>query len=384
MLGDLGGEKDPNEDSPNIAFLKLVEAGASVKPLPSWSLITRGSQSSPHLPIPSSPHLSMRPVKIILDTDPGGDDAFALLWLQSLMQQGLVELVAVTTAAGNVAAQRTFMNASQLLGLGGFSGVELGRGVDGDGAIADASHIHGQDGMGGLSAQLPMPTHNFTTARDADDILIEALTAHPGEITVIAIGPLTNLAAAEAKSAGILQKAKEIVVMAGAFGTRGNVTPCAEFNVFFNPKAAQTVFESRKDVVVLSLDVTHRLIFTPEMAKQLCQPRPTSKLAQFLTALCAFMTTTALGYRETGGVSGFLVHDAVTIAYLFYPETLLFRRAQVKIETQGNLTLGQTLVDTRHQPKCAANAWVAMQVDEMNLFASLIEDFKSLIEGSSR
>jgi purine nucleosidase len=312
--------------------------------------------------------------KIILDTDPGGDDAFALLWLQSLMRQGLADLVAVTTAEGNVSARQTFANASQLLGLGGFSQVEVGKGVRVQEPVEGAVHIHGADGMGGLSKFLPPPSHRYETARDADQILIEQLDANPGEITIVAIAPFTNLAAAETKRPGILKQAKEIVIMAGAFQTHGNVTPQAEFNVFFNPTAAQTVFNSRADIVVLSLDVTHRLIFTLEMAQQIRRSRPESQLTQFLTLLCEFMTSTALNYRETGGIPGFLVHDAVAIAYLFYPETLLFRRAQVQVETEGKWTIGQTLIDDRHQPKPAANAWIAMQVDQVNLFTSLIAD----------
>jgi purine nucleosidase len=324
----------------------------------------------------------VNPPKIILDTDPGGDDAIALLWLQSLVRQGLADLIAVTTVAGNVSAQRTFANASQLLSLGGCPDVPVGRGV----ALAgeDAAHIHGTDGMGGLSALLPAPSQEYETAPNSDDLLIAALEENPGEVSLVAIAPLTNLAAAETKRPGILKKAKEIVLMAGAFHTRGNVTPQAEFNIFFNPSAAQTVFQSRADLVVLPLDITHRLIFTPAMMQQVCSAQPTSDLAsdlaQFLTSLGKFMTHTALCYRETGNVPGFLVHDAAAIAYLFYPETLLFRRAQVHIETQGQYTLGKTVVDDRHSAKPAANAWVALQVDELNFFASLIEDLKALAD----
>src|SRR5579883_1437218 len=144
--------------------------------------------------------------KIILDTDPGGDDIFALLWLLCLVKQGLAELVAITSADGNVAAVRTFSNASQILGLTGFPHIEVGRGVSITGeTVEDAAHIHGLDGMGHLSETLPPAIHTFEKARYSDEIIIDKLNAAPGEITIVAIAPLTNLAAAETKSPGILK-----------------------------------------------------------------------------------------------------------------------------------------------------------------------------------
>ncbi|ASC72314.1 Pyrimidine-specific ribonucleoside hydrolase RihA [Halomicronema hongdechloris C2206] len=317
--------------------------------------------------------------KLLLDTDPGGDDIFALLWLLSLVNQGRAELVAVTTTQGNVAAAQTFANASQVLNLAGYGSVPLGRGVLLSQGSEDASHIHGSDGMGYLSQTLPPPSHEFAIAPAADDLLIEQLSANPGEITLIAIGPLTNLAAAEAKRPGILQQARELVVMAGAIQGPGNVTAQAEFNVWFNPEAAQVVFNSRNDVVMLPLDVTRQLVFTETMATLVAQTRPEHPLAHFLVNLCQFMVSTARQYRETAGSPGFLVHDAATLGYLFYPETLLLRRATVQVETQGELTRGQTLIDRRHKPKPRANAWVALEVDAPNFLASVVADLQQLL-----
>lgn len=322
------------------------------------------------------------PSKIILDTDPGGDDSFALLWLMSLARQGCAEIVAVTASAGNVNARDTFIGASKLLALGGFRAVEVGRGVGQASAeIEDAVHIHGADGMGNLSHTLPQVSQPYEEARPSDEILIEKLQAMPGEITIVAIAPLTNLAAAERKSPGILKQAKEIVIMGGAFQAAGNVTPEAEFNIAFDPEAAQVVFHSRSDLIVIPLDVTHSLIFTPEMAKQVSQINPGHPIAQFTVSLCEFMTTTAMAYRETHGIPGFLVHDAATLAYLFYPELMQFQRGQVEIETQGIWTSGKTLFDRRYTPKRSANAWIALQSHSADLLAVLIEDLKQLIRG---
>jgi inosine-uridine nucleoside N-ribohydrolase len=122
------------------------------------------------------------------------------------------------------------------------------------------------------------------------------------------------------------------------------------------------------------------MTLTPERAAAISRASPDSRIAQFVDALCRFMSKTSMSYRETEGICGFHVHDAATLAYLFYPETLLLRRAQVRVETQGEWTRGQTVFDDRHVAKTEANAWVAMQVDTVNLLAILTEDLKVLAE----
>jgi inosine-uridine nucleoside N-ribohydrolase len=309
--------------------------------------------------------------KILLDTDPGGDDCLALLWLQSLVHQGHAELVGVTTADGNVDARLTFAGASKVLQLGGCATVEVGRAMPKT-ASENAAHIHGADGMGNLSQTLPVARQTWDTARSSTELLIEALT---GEVTIVAIGPLTNLAIAEQTAPGILRQAKEIVIMGGAVHSPGNITAEAEFNIGYDPEAAAIVFNSGANLVLTPLDVTRQLIFTPEMARSLPAK---SAIADFVISLCDFMATTALQYRETQGKRGFLVHDAVTIAYLFYPELFTFRRAQVRIETRGEWTRGKTSIDGRHGAKGNSNAWVGTAVDSANLLAVMLEDLRYL------
>jgi inosine-uridine nucleoside N-ribohydrolase len=340
----------------------------------SLALATQASETSDNKCNPT--------VKILLDTDPGGDDAFAMLWLQSLAKQCLVEIVGVTTASGNVASKYTFANASKLLTLGGFDQVEVGRAVPlpPRHQCPEASHIHGVDGMGGLSDTLPPPKHDFETAPRSDDMIIKMLNEAPVEIMIVEIGHMNNMAAADRKSHGILAKAKEIVIMGGTFHYKGNTTSHAEFNIYCNPVAAPPVFSSRDDIVVLPLDVTHQIIFTDAHADTVVAVNPQSDIAKFVKALSEFMISTTVGYRQTEGVNGFLVHDAATLAYLFYPETLLFRRAEVSVETRGKFARGQTLIDSRHSAKTEANAWVALEVDQPNLLAILTEDFKILVK----
>jgi inosine-uridine nucleoside N-ribohydrolase len=326
--------------------------------------------------------VSMQNPKIILDTDPGGDDSFAFLWLMSLAKRNLAKIIAVTSVDGNVHARLTFTGSGKLLKLCGFDGIEVGRGLIGGSKrddVEDAGAIHGADGMGNLSHTIPNFDQPYESARYSDDLLIEKLKKHPGEITVIAIGPLTNLAAAERKLPGVLNLAKEIVVMGGAFKVPGNTTPEAEFNIAYDPEAADLVFSCCHHLVVIPLDVTRKLIFTPEMAQSIATVNPENPIAQFIVSLCKFMTGTAQAFRETNGMPGFLVHDAATLAYLFYPETLLFRRAQVWIETQGTWTRGKTLFDDRNKTKVGANTWVAMEVDQVNLLTAITEDLKILL-----
>ncbi|HEY9627918.1 MAG TPA: nucleoside hydrolase [Coleofasciculaceae cyanobacterium] len=323
--------------------------------------------------------------KIILDTDPGGDDSFAFLWLASLVQQGKADLVAVTSVDGNVSRALTFVGSCKLLQLCGYETIEVGRGVIGGSAsdrVEDAGEIHGADGMGNLSHTLPEAIQIYESARSSDDLLIEKLKQFPGEITIVAIAPLTNLAAAEKKSPGILGLAKEIVIMGGAFQVPGNVTSEAEFNIAYDPESARLIFDRYTHLVVLPLDITRNLIFTDEMAQRVANTQAENAIAQFIVSLCKFMIGTAMAFRETAGIPGFLVHDAATLAYLFYPETLMFRRAQVQIETQGEWTRGKTLFDDRHKTKGGANAWVAMQVDSVNLLAAMVEDLKQLLAKS--
>ncbi|MEA5542428.1 nucleoside hydrolase [Limnoraphis robusta Tam1] len=321
------------------------------------------------------------PPKIILDTDPGGDDAFALLWLISLVKQGFAELLAVTSVEGNVNAKLTFTNACKLLQLTDFPQIEVGRGIiKTQKEIADAAHIHGNDGLGNLAQTLPSPQKSYEKARYSDEIIIEKLTAFPGEITIVALAPLTNLASAETQFPGILKQAKEIIIMGGAFNVVGNVTPEAEFNIAYSLEASEIVLNSSNNLVILPLDVTRSLIFLPEMAENIAEVNPESPISQFILALAKAMTQTSLSYRETQGISGFLVHDAVTLAYLFYPETLQFRRGRVEVEVFGKWTKGKTICDRRHHAKMGANAWVAQQVNSADLLAAFVEDLKSLVE----
>jgi inosine-uridine nucleoside N-ribohydrolase len=321
-------------------------------------------------------------LKILIDTDPGVDDAFAIFWLMSLAKQGFAEIDSVTTIGGNVVPQKTFLNASRVLALGGFAHVEIARAARSDYKClgGNSEGVFGDDGLGGLAMELPESPHNYDKARKADDLIIEKLNATPGEITIVSIGPLTNLASAEEKSPGILAKAKEVVIMGGAFRYRGNMTSHAEFNIHCDPNSAQTVFKSRNDIVILPLDASHKILVTEEQANSILETSPNSKVAQFIKKFNGFMVLSTLSSRDSHGIRGFLVHDASVLFYLFYPETLInIRRAEVNVETQGQFSMGQTLIDDRHFAKPKTNSWIVLDVDEVNMSAILVEDLKTLV-----
>jgi inosine-uridine nucleoside N-ribohydrolase len=347
-----------------LSIVLLVLCGLPV--LPS----SRANSMEPNEPIV--------PRKILFDTDPGGDDIFALLWLQSLAKQGYAEIVAVTTTGGNVESRRTFDNAARILAQGGFGDIEVGRSAAVDRHEVDAAYIHGEDGVGGLSKDLRVPAQGFDEARSSAEIIVEHLQAQPGQITLVAVGPLTNLAAAESQCPGILAKAKELVIMGGVFRQKGNITPQAEFNIFCDPEAADKVLSSHDRIVVLPLDVTTQIRFTIEHARAIRETASGGRLAEFIHGLTRFLIRTTMSYRATEGAAAFHVHDAATLAYLFYPETLLLRRGHVRVETLGRWTRGQTVLDERHGAKTKANAWVALEVDVPNLLAVLSEDLKWL------
>ncbi len=321
-----------------------------------------------------------KPSRVIIDTDPGADDIFALLWLLSLHKQGITEILAINTVAGNVPAPLTFEAAHKLLQLLGMPTIPVSRSVDHTpDSIRDAAPIHGNDGMGNLSHTLPAVTADFQQAAYADDLLIDNLKKYPYEIDVVAIGPLTNLAAAHTKNPGILKLAKSITIMGGSFTLGGNVTPAAEFNIAFDPEAAAMVLAHSTNLSIMPLDITTRLIFTRSMLQQVVAVLP-EKLAQFLNHLGEFMFKAHMGHRETTGVEGCAMHDASAIAYLFYPETIWLQRARVEIETAGRYTKGQTLFDRRHFPKPQCNALIGLRVDATELLAVFIEDLKLLAD----
>lgn len=303
------------------------------------------------------------PRPIIIDTDPGIDDAVAiLLALAAAPELAVQALVAV---AGNVALAVTERNARAVLELAGRPDVPVFAGCPRPlgGARVDAATVHGESGLGGLV--LPPPTVKLQPEHGVS-WLIETLRAAPRKsITLCALGPLTNIATALVMAPGIAQAIAELVIMGG--GTRGNITAAAEFNIHCDPPAAEIVFRSGIPITLVPLDVTRQTLADP--------PRiaPIAALGTRCGTACATLLSP---HGEAQLVEA--MHDPCVIAYLLAPELFRAAPAHVAVETASPLTLGMTVIDWRRRSGQPANAQVLDQVDVDGLFRLLAERLATL------
>jgi purine nucleosidase len=276
--------------------------------------------------------------KIIIDTDPGQDDAVAILLALASPEE--LEVLAITTVAGNVPLALTRVNARKVTELAGRADVPVYAGCDGPlkRRLITAEHVHGKTGLDGPT--LPEPAMPLK-AQHGVDCLIETLrAAPPGEITLCTLGPLTNIAMALERAPDIAPRIREIVMMGGAYFEVGNITPAAEFNIHVDPEAADIVLRSGVPIVMHPLDVTHRALATAErlVAIRAVGTRSARAVYEMLTFSERF------DLRKYGW-DGAPVHDPNVIAYLLRPGMYKGRLINVSIETRGDLTLGMTVAD---------------------------------------
>ena len=307
----------------------------------------------------------MTPRSIIIDADPGNDDAVALLLALASPE---LDTLGVTTVAGNVPLALTTRNARALAELAGRSDVAVYAGADKPlvRAPVSAEHVHGQSGLGGVVLAEPLqPLAN----ENAVDFIIRTLRDEPaGSVTLCALGPLTNVALALMQSPKIAARLREIVLMGGSGFAGGNVTPCAEFNIYADPHAAQVVFRSGVPIVMLPLDVTHQVISTRERIAAIGElgNRAGRTVAQLLTFAAA------TGVENYGG-DGAPLHDPCVVAYLLRPELFAGRHINVEIETGSALTMGMTVADWWGVSGRAANATFLRSVNAPGVYALLGE-----------
>ncbi len=300
---------------------------------------------------------------IILDCDPGQDDAVAILLALASPQE--IELLAVTTVAGNVPLARTADNALRLVELaGGRVPVHAGAPRPLLRPLETAEQVHGRTGIDG--AELPAPRTALAPGHAADAIVELVQKRPPASVTLVATGPLTNLALAFAKAPELPGRIRQIVLMGGAIGL-GNVTPAAEFNIYVDPHAARIVFESGAPIVMFPLDVTHKVCVNEERLARIAAIG--TPAARAVHGMLAF-------YRRrgrTGGAADGPLHDPCTIAWLIRPELFSGARRRVDIETESSLGLGRTWVDWWQVTGRAANATVMTEADAEGFFALLVE-----------
>ncbi len=307
--------------------------------------------------------------KIILDCDPGLDDAIALLLAHGSPE---IELLAVTTVGGNQTLDKVTRNALAVAAVAGITGVPFAAGCDRPlvRPIRVAGEVHGDSGLGGV--QLPDPTFELDPRHGVDLIIDTVMTHDPGTVTLVPIGPLTNIAMAVRKQPKIVDRVKEVVLMGGGVHV-GNVSPVAEFNIAVDPEAADIVFGAGWQVTMVGLDLTHQALATDEVVDHIRDVGgPVSK---FVLGLLDFYRS---AYRHTRGLKFPPIHDPCAVAYVIDPSVMTTRRAPVHIELTGTRTLGMTVTDLRVDAPDDCPTQVAVDLDFEKFWGLVLDALKTV------
>jgi purine nucleosidase len=307
----------------------------------------------------------MAPRKLIIDTDPGQDDAIAILLALASPE---FEILGITAVAGNVPLPLTEMNARKVVELSGRTDVPVFAGCARPMVrdLVTAEAVHGATGLDG--PDLPDPELQLRP-QHAVDWLIETLLTEPeGTITLCPVGPLTNIAMAMVKEPEIVPRIGEIVLMGGGFFEGGNTTPAAEFNIYVDPHAADTVFRSGVKLTMAPLDVTHRALMSRSFIDGLRALG--TPVGDASAAMLDFYERFDM---ERYGQDGGPLHDPCVIAYLLDPTIFGGRDCHVAIETQSELTMGATVVDWWQQTGKPQNCFVLREVDAKRFFDLITE-----------
>lgn len=306
------------------------------------------------------------PRKIIIDTDPGQDDAVAILLALASPEE--IEVLGITAVAGNVPLELTAKNARIVCELAGHTDIPVYAGCDRPlkRPLVTAEHVHGKTGLDG--PVLPDPEMPLATGHGVD-FIIDTLRKHePGTVTLCPLGPLTNIATAFQKAPDIVDRVQEIVLMGGAYFEVGNITPAAEFNIYVDPEAADILFKSGVPIVVMPLDVTHDALVTPHRNDAF--RALDSKVGHAVAEMTDFFERFDI---EKYGSEGAPLHDPCVTAYLIRPDLFSGRHINVEIETKSELTLGMTVADWWRVTNRAPNAMFISDVDAQGFFDLLTE-----------
>ncbi len=303
--------------------------------------------------------------KIIIDTDPGQDDAVAILLALASPE---LEVLGLTVVAGNVPLPLTETNTRRICELAGRPDMPVFAGCASPMArqLVTAEHVHGQSGLDGIT--LPDPTMPLQD-KHAVDFIIDTLRAEPaGSVTLVPIGPLTNIAEAFRRAPDIIAKVQEIVLMGGAYFEVGNITPAAEFNIYVDPEAAAAVFNSGISLVVMPLDVTHEALTSADwVARMRALPNRCGP------AVASWTDFFERFDKEKYGSKGAPLHDPCTIAWLLQPDLFEGRHINVEIEVAGQFTTGMTVADYWRVSDRAPNAMFMRHVNRDGLFDLISE-----------
>ncbi|WP_025899192.1 nucleoside hydrolase [Sneathiella glossodoripedis] len=308
----------------------------------------------------------MQKSNVILDCDPGQDDAVAILLALASPEE--INLLGITTVAGNVPLELTQSNARRICELAGRRDVRVFAGASRPlmRDLVTAEWIHGKTGLDG--SDLPEPTMPLQEEHAVNFIVQTCLEAEDNSITICPIGPMTNVALAMMQAPQIIPKIKQVVCMGGAIKEFGNTTPAAEFNIYVDPQAAKVVLNSGVDFVMMPLDVTHKALVTPERLQRF------KDLNSPVGDVCGGMLDYFNRFDMSRyGFDGGPLHDPCVIAYLIDSDIFKGREVHLDIETSSELTMGQTLADWWNIMEREPNAFVCDDLDHERFFQLLTE-----------
>ncbi len=302
--------------------------------------------------------------KIILDCDPGHDDAVAMILAHGNPN---IDLVAVTTVHGNQTIEKVTRNALAVATIAGITGVPFAAGAHRPLVrVAEvAETIHGDSGMDGPA--LPEPAFALDERHAVDLIIDTIMSNEPGTITLVPTGALTNIALAVRKDPRIVERVKEVVLMGGGYHV-GNWSAAAEFNIVIDPEAAHIVFNEKWKLTMVGLDVTHQALATPDVVAAIAAVG--TKPAQFVLELMDFFTES---YREAQGFDYPPVHDPCAVALVIDPTVMSVIRVPIDVELTGTLTLGMTVADFRSAAPEDCTTYAATDLDHEKFWALIVD-----------
>ncbi|MBG6055966.1 purine nucleosidase [Salinibacterium sp. CAN_S4] len=304
------------------------------------------------------------PNKIILDCDPGHDDAIAMLLAWGSPE---IELVGVTTVMGNQTIEKVTRNALSVARVAGITGVPFARGAHRPlvRQIEVAESIHGESGLDG--PRLPEPTLQLDSRHAVDFIIDTIMAAEIGEITLVPTGALTNIAMAVRKQPLIVERVKQVVLMGGGVNV-GNWSATSEFNIVIDPEAAHIVFNEPWPLTMVGLDLTHEALATPDVVDAIAAVGTAP--ARFVGELLEFFGET---YRDQQGFEHPPVHDPCAVAFVIDPTVMQVTRVPLDIELTGTLTLGMTVADFRAPAPADCTTQVAGKLDHSRFWALVVD-----------
>lgn len=307
-------------------------------------------------------------IPVLIDCDPGHDDAVALMLA---FGSGKLDVRGVTAVAGNGTCPNTYKNALRVLSLIG-ANVEVAKGADAPilRPLVTAPNVHGESGLDGPAAKEPTLKGS---SRSAVELIVDTLKKSSEKMILIPTGPLTNIAIAFLAYPEVKQKIERIVLMGGA-ARESNWTPAAEFNIYVDPEAARIVFESGIPITMIGLDVTHKALIFPDEVERL---RKTGPIGAYIGELMDFYSV----FYRSQGFKGNPIHDALAVAAVFKPDIVATKYLHVDVETHGEFTLGRTVVDFGGVTGKPANCDVAVDVDRDTFIKMIFDAVETLEKG---